>query len=106
MELIVTGTEASTLGNSVTVTDIAWKGLRCTIAVEGEFSRLDFDIRTQPGNPNTSVTVSTKTLKNNGTASVVVENEDLEGSDAAIVLLDETGGVVAQVATVIGGDEK
>jgi hypothetical protein len=36
---------------------------------------------------------------------VVVENEDLEGRAATLVLLDAQGGLVAQAATVIGGGD-
>jgi hypothetical protein len=88
---------------SVEVTDVVWKGLRCTVAVDGQFSGLSLDIRTQPGNSSSGVAVSAKPLKDNGTASVVVENEELEGREVTLVRLDANGGLVAQVATVIGG---
>jgi hypothetical protein len=103
LELTVTGSVASVSGGRVTLTDVVWKGLRCTVAAEGDFAGLSLDVRTRPGNPDSSVVVGAKPLKENGTASVVVEDEDLEGSDAAVVLVDEHGGLVAQVATVIGG---
>jgi hypothetical protein len=35
---------------------------------------------------------------------VVVENEDLEGQAATLVLLDANGRLAAQAATVIGGE--
>lgn len=101
LELLVSGD----VDSQVSFTDLVWKGLRCTIAVEGESAGLSLDLRAKPGNPNTSITVSVKKLKNNGTASVVVENEDLEGSNATVVLIDENGGLVAQIATVVGGGE-
>lgn len=103
-ELRVSAGSIFTQAGSIDFTDIAWKGLRCTIAVEGEFTGLSFDIRTQPGNPDSSVVVSTKPLKSHGTASVVVEDEDLEGNDATLVLIDSKGGLVAQTGTKIGGD--
>jgi hypothetical protein len=106
LELIVTCAGTGVAGKHAAITDLVWKGLRCTIAVEGDLSGLSFDIRTQPGNPDTSLTANSKSIKSNGTASVAVENEDLEGSYATVVLIDEDGGLVAQVATVIGGDEK
>jgi hypothetical protein len=34
---------------------------------------------------------------------VVVENEELEGTLAALVLIDDKGNLVAQVETEIGG---
>lgn len=89
---------------SVEVTDIAWKGLRCTVAVDGFFAGLLLDIRQQPGDALSSVVVSMKSLKDNGTASVVVENEELEGQKAFIVLVDAEGSLVAQLDTVIGGN--
>lgn len=88
---------------AINVTDIAWKGLRCTVAVDGQFSGLSCDIRSYPGDPASSVVVSSKPLKDNGTASLVVENEDLEGCEVALILLDASGRLVAEARTVIGG---
>ena len=64
------------------------------------------DIRIQPGNALSSVVVSAKTIKENGAASVVVENEELEGTDATVVILNSNGELVTQIATVIGGGHK
>ena len=47
-----------------------------------------------------------KHLKDNGTVSVVVEDEDREGEHATLVLLDATGTLIAQAATQIGGEEQ
>lgn len=105
-ELTISKTIATVPAMALDITDIVWKGMRCTVAVEGQFSELSLDVRTQPGNPLSSVVVSAKHLKDNGTASVVVENEELEGQEATIVLLDANGGVVTQSATVIGKGSK
>jgi hypothetical protein len=103
LELTVTSGTGDRASHKVSLTDIAWKGLRCTIAADGEFEGLAVDVRTQPGNPGSSIVVSPKIIKKNGTASVVVENEELEGDPATVVLLDENGGLMAQMATVVGG---
>jgi hypothetical protein len=87
----------------VEFTDIVWKGLRCTVAVDGGILGLALDVRIQAGDPASSVVVGCKPLKDNGTASVVVENEDMEGHDAMLVLIDANGALAAQIATVIGG---
>lgn len=105
LELKVTGDSGSKPSSQVELTDVAWKGLRCTVAADGEFEGLSLDVRTQPGNAVSSIVVGTKALKSNGTASVVVEDEDLEGSPATVVLIDNNGGLVAQMATVIGGGD-
>jgi len=77
--------------------------LRCTVAVDGQYANLSLDIRTQAGDPASSVVVSVKPLKDNGTASAVVENEELQGRAAFLVLLSATGELVAEANTVIGG---
>ena len=105
LEIAVSNTSASMTLNTVELTDVVWKGLRCTVAVDGEFSNLKVDIRIEPGNPKTSVVLSKKSFKDNGTASVVVEDEDMEAQKAYIVLLDAAGNLVKQQMTVIGGDK-
>ena len=105
LTLQMTVTRGSSLQEtaSIEVTDVLWRGLRCTVAVDGNFSGLSLDVRTQVGNSLSSVVVGVKPLKDNGTASVVVEDEDMEGRDAIVVLIDANGSLVAQIATVIGG---
>jgi len=104
LDLVVTRGESSLGKRVVEITDIAWKGLRCTVGVDGQFANLSLDIRTQGGDPTSSVIVSVKPFKDNGTASVIVENEELQGSEAFLVLLSAAGELVAQVNTVIGGE--
>ena len=103
LQLTVTGGESAQAAVSIEFTEVVWKGLRCTVAVDGNFSGLLLDVRSQAGNSLSSVVVGVKPLKDNGTASVVVEDEDMEGREATIVLMDTNGSLVAQIATVIGG---
>ncbi|MGK5095520.1 BREX-1 system phosphatase PglZ type B [Deltaproteobacteria bacterium TL4] len=91
---------------SLEFTDVVWKGMRCTVALTENFEGLSLDIRKQPGNPESSVVVGVKPIKENGTASVVVENEDLQGQEVTLVLMDAKGSLVAQIATVVGENRK
>lgn len=100
LELIVQKGSAT---SATEITDIAWKGMRCTVAVDGQFSGLSCDIRSYPGDPDSSVVVSSKPFKDNGTTSLVVENEDLEGREAVLVMFDASGKLHAEVRTIIGG---
>jgi len=104
LQLTVTRGESAQTAASVEFTDVVWKGLRCTVAVVGNFSGLSLDVRSQAGNSLSSVVVGSKPLKDNGTASVVVENEEMEGREATVVLIDTNGSLVTQIGTVIGGD--
>ena len=103
LQLTVTRGKSPQAGASVEFTDVVWKGLRCVVAVDGNFSDLSLDVRRQAGNSLSSVVLGVKPLKDNGKASVVVEDEDLEGREATIVLIATDGSLVAQIATVIGG---
>jgi len=88
---------------SAEITDVVWKGLRCKIAVDGDFAALFFDIRMTAGNSDDSVVMNVKPINESGMGSVVVENEELEGSEATIVLIDKEGMLITQENTIIGG---
>jgi hypothetical protein len=103
LQLTVMQGKAAQSAVTVEFTDVVWKGLRCTVAVDGNFSGLSLDIRSQAGSALSSIVVGVKPMKGNGTASVIVENEDLEGQEATIVIIDPEGALVTQIATVIGG---
>lgn len=100
LELVV---QKGTSAVAMQITDIAWKGLRCTVAVDGQHAGLSCDIRSCPGDSASSVILSVKPLKDNGTASVVVDNEELEGRETVLVLIDANGKLVAEARTIIGG---
>ena len=84
------------------ISEVVWKGLRCNVAVDSAFEGLSIDIRSRPNDPSSSVVVAPKELKDNRTASIIVENEDLEGTSATIVLINQQGELVAQTETIIG----
>ena len=90
---------------AVEITDVVWKGLRCKVAVDGEFSNLSLDIRSQPGNSSTTLVMNANPIKETGTGSVVIDNEDVEGTEAFIVLTNDKDEIIAQIKTTIGGDD-
>jgi hypothetical protein len=98
---------AATTGgkSSVEIQDVTWKGMRCKVAIEGFVSGLRLDIRTHAGNPSSSVTMNDRPFKEDGTASVVVEDENLNDHEATIVIVDAQGQLVAQRATIIGKED-
>jgi hypothetical protein len=103
LQLTVSRSESAPAMAAVEITDAVWKGMRCTVAVDGHFPGLSLDVRSLAGDSSSSVVLGIKPLKDDGTASVVVEDENMEGHEATIVLIDANGSLVAQVATVIGG---
>ena len=103
LELTVTLASPIVAHETIEITDIGWKGLRCSIGVEGSHEGLQADLRKQPGDSTSSVVVSVKGFKINGTTSLVVDDENLEGSEAFVVLLDKNGAPMSQKITRIGG---
>ncbi|MCL4251579.1 MAG: BREX-1 system phosphatase PglZ type B [Anaerolineae bacterium] len=89
---------------SILVADVEWRELRCVVTIEGETEGLSVDIRKQPANAESSIAFSTKEVKPNGTASLVVEDEELLGWSASVVVLSKDGQLVAQMPTKVGGD--
>lgn len=87
----------------ITITDIKWVGLRCTIAIQGQIEGLRFDIRRSPADDTSSVALNVKAIKSDYTASVVVEDDSLIQTKAYIVILDTDGNIVSQIQTTIGG---
>ncbi|MDF7800019.1 BREX-1 system phosphatase PglZ type B [Pontiellaceae bacterium B1224] len=97
------GTPADSLF-SAGLSEVSWRGLRCSVKVEGSVSGLSLDVRTQAGNAASSVAVSAKPVKEDGTCSVIIEDDDLDGRSVTVVLVDENGALVAQVDTRVGGE--
>ena len=64
------------------------------VVVNGGLPGFSIDIREQPGNPSTTLVKGGKPLRENQEVSLVVENEDLEGTKATIVVLDAKGNLV------------
>ena len=100
----MTLTSMSGAAGSVKIANIKWKQLRCTVTVAAASSGIKLDIRTHAGNPETSEVVSVKEFKDKPNCSVIIEDEDLEGHECWVVILDANGNALAQEQTVVGGD--
>ncbi|MGO8880750.1 MAG: BREX-1 system phosphatase PglZ type B [Desulfomonilaceae bacterium] len=103
VELTVTPSKTAETIKGVIITETVWRGLRLNVTLGGNSTGLKLDVRLQPGNPDSTVTHGGKPFKEDGKVSVVVENEDYEGTAAAIVVLDTNDQLLAQITTVIGG---
>ncbi len=79
--------------------------MRCKVTIDGYVAGLRLDIRTHAGNSSTSLTTSDKPFKDDGTASVIVKDDNLEGHEATIVVIDAAGQLIGQRSTVIGQRE-
>ena len=84
--------------------DISWVGLRCRVQVETAAPGLSMDLRSKVNDPSSSV-CKVRPVDANGAASLLVADDELEGTSAVVVVLDAGGHVIAKLPTIIGGDD-
>jgi hypothetical protein len=78
--------------------------MRCIVLMAGDPTGLFLDIREHPGNAASSIVEQVNPFRDDGTASVVVSNDSLEGKKATLVIIDKNGVLVDQRNTIIGGE--
>jgi hypothetical protein len=86
------------------IKEIQWHGMRCRVTIDMGEAKITADLRTKP-NDETSSVAAPKMVSADGHVSLLVENEELEGTVVSIVLIDPSGSVIGKQATTIGGDE-
>lgn len=86
---------------TVTIQSVIWKGLRCTVVVEGAAPGQRVDIRTKAALASSSLAASVKPLEG-GKASLAVADDEQMGSAAVVVVLGADGEVLQKQATTIG----
>ena len=90
--------------SDIRIADLSWAGFRCRVRVEPVRPGLSVDLRTRIGDADSSVS-QPRPVDGDGAASLLVGDDGLEGTTAAVVVLDAGGHVVAQQSTIIGGED-
>ena len=86
------------------IKEIQWLGMRCRATIDPGGAKITADLRTKP-NDETSSVATPKMVSTDGHVSLLVENEELEGTVISLVIIDPSGSVIGKQATTIGGDE-
>lgn len=87
------------------ILEVAWAGLRARVTVIEAPVGAVVDVRTTAGRHDSSVVPGGPAVVDDaGKATLLVENEALEGTPALLVLLDRDGSVLGQLAVQIGED--
>lgn len=89
-------------GPQPVISELDWKGLRCRVLVQNATSGMMVDLRTKPGDPSSSLLGTTRTLTADGKASLVVPDEDAEGTSAQLIVLDAAGNILTKRPTTVG----
>lgn len=102
--LRITAGESAATKVSVEISELKWFGLRCRVRVRATQPGLTVDLRIKVNDPGSSVS-RVRELDDKGVASLLVVDDELEGSPAVLVVLDASGHVIAKQPTIIGGDD-
>ena len=84
------------------IAEINWAGLRGRVRVEAARPGLSVDLRTKVNDAGSSVSQA-RVLDAKGAASLLVADDELEGTPTVVVVLDVSGHVIAKQPTIIGG---
>ena len=84
------------------IQSIKWVGLRCRVQVDGATPGLKADIRTKPADDSTSL-ADAKAVGKDGSVALLVGDDSLEGTAAAVVLVTNDGRTIAKQSTMVGG---
>lgn len=98
-DLVVTRAGDETV--TAAISSVTWRGLRCVIKAEVRGGQATGDIRLQRPSGE-SVAAKPKQVDPDGTVSLVLADDEHEGSELVLVLLDEAGRVLAQQPTRVG----
>lgn len=101
LELECVGATAITA--TVTIKSVTWKGLRCTVVVDGSAPGQRVDIRTKAALASSSLVSSVKPLEG-GKGSLAVADDDQMAAAAVLVVLSADGEVLQKQATTVGGN--
>ena len=86
------------------ITAVTWVGLRCRVRIDPARPGLSVDLRTHVNDAESS-TSGPRQVDSEGAASLLVADDELEGTPAAVVVLDTNGQVIARQSTIIGGED-
>jgi hypothetical protein len=101
-ELLVT--RAAKPQQQARIADVRWSRLRCRVSVSNASGNtgLTVDLRTQWKDPAKTVAAASKAVDDLGEASLVVADDDLEGTAVQVVLIAPDGAVLDKRPTTVG----
>ena len=99
---VTAGAVSATAGASIS--SVNWVGLRCRVRIDPALPGLSVDLRTRVNDADSSVS-EMRQVDAGGAASLLVADDELEGTPAAVVVLDTGNQVIARQSTIIGGED-
>ena len=85
------------------IADVSWVGFRCRVLIEQVKPGWSIDLRTEVNNADSTI-CGARPVNPEGPTSLLVEDDDMEGKPAIVVVLDPGGNVLAKQAVMVGDD--
>ncbi len=82
---------------------IVWRGFRCLVVAVAEAGRVSADLRLK-SDPRRSVATAVRRLDADGSASLLLADDDHEQSRLVLVLVDDEGRILDRRETAVGED--
>lgn len=86
-----------------TITSVTWRGMRCFVEVNPTSGRVLADLRLKSP-AGSSVAAATKPVEPDGSVSLVLADDEHEEAALVLVLLDDSGQILAQKPTRVGAN--
>lgn len=93
---------ATVAASSASIHAVEWRGLRCRISIKPPEKGLTVALRKKVNDAASNISTP-RTTDAAGSASLLIDNDDLEGSPIIVVLLDASGKVISKQPTIVGG---
>jgi hypothetical protein len=87
----------------VTIKDVTWVNLRCTVQLSGPAKGAKVDIRGKVNDPDSSFVLSARPNDAHDRFSLLADDEGL-GAAAFVTLIDAQGIIIDKIKTTVGGD--
>lgn len=87
----------------IAIENIQWLGLRCRVTVKPSAPNLSAVLRTKPNDKSTDM-CAPKNIDQEGRVGLLVEDENLAGTSACLVVCDSSNTVLCKQVTIIGGE--
>jgi hypothetical protein len=87
---------------TISIGAVTWAGLRCKVELLNAPAGTGVDIRRAAGDPRSSVAVAAKETGGDVTVSLLVPDEELEGTEATLVVFESSGDLLGQRKVTIG----
>ena len=83
---------------------IKWRGLTLVVEFADLPAGAKVDLRLHAGDPSSSIAALARLTSGTGKVILLVEDEDLEGASAQLVVVDQSGTLLLQRETVVGAN--